>query len=144
MFKTFIAALSMFVASTSFAFTVDTNQSPGPVSGHWWNASESGWGIAVQQQYETVFLQLYTYDKEGAPIWYVASCKVESGNVCSASLYTAKGGVPLPYYKPATVVPAGYVTLTFLSNDAATFSFKIGDNAAWTKDVTRLIFDDSK
>lgn len=144
LFKTLVVAASMFVSTVSSAFTVDVGQSPGPVSGHWWNPTQPGWGMAVQQQYETLFVQLYTYDEDGDPIWYVASCKVEDGHLCSSKLYTGEGGLPLPYYKEATVVPSGMMTLTFLSNSTAAFSFKIGDGVAWSTGIEKMIFDNSK
>lgn len=142
--KGIVGTLAALAASASFAFTVDTEASPGPVSGHWWNPAEPGWGLAIQQQYETLFVQLYTYNKDGLPIWYVASCKLDNTNKCTANLYTAVGGAPLPYYEPATAVLAGQTTLTFVSNDVAAFQFKIGDGVAWTKDIVKMIFDNTK
>jgi len=146
MFKTLVTILSLSLASVASAFTVDVGQTPGPVSGHWWNApaySQPGWGMAVQQQYETIFMQLYTYKADGSPIWYIASCKLEN-NLCTAKLYTATGGSPLPYYTPVTETVTGVVTLTFTSNDTATFSYKIGDGVAWASQIEKYIFDNTK
>src|SRR6185312_8161912 len=38
---------------------------PGPLSGLWWNASESGWGISFTQRLSNIFATLYTYDALG-------------------------------------------------------------------------------
>lgn len=144
-FKQWVVALSlMLFASVSFAFTVDTSQATGPVSGHWWNAKEPGWGMAIQQQYETLFVQLYTYRDDGSPIWYIGSCKIADGNVCSVVLYSATGGRPLPYYHEVTTSAAGVMTLTFGSNDNALFMFKIGDGPAWATALEKYIFDNTK
>jgi hypothetical protein len=38
----------------------------------WWGGeSQNGWGIAVLQQYRTLFLVWFTYDASGAPTWFV-------------------------------------------------------------------------
>ncbi len=42
--------------------------------GLWWSAapgSESGWGIAVELQGDTVFAAWATYDVDGSPVWFV-------------------------------------------------------------------------
>jgi hypothetical protein len=38
----------------------------------WWGGpTQDGWGIAVLQQYGTLFTTWFTYDATGAPTWYV-------------------------------------------------------------------------
>src|SRR5207247_2231401 len=37
----------------------------------WWNASESGWGVSISQQYRTLFAVWYAYRSDGQPTWYV-------------------------------------------------------------------------
>jgi len=39
----------------------------------WWNANESGWGVALTQDVGMIFAAWYTYDASGNPVWYVAS-----------------------------------------------------------------------
>ena len=125
-----LLALLAFVSAPALALDV---------AGHWWQPAEPGWGLAIQQQRETAFIQLYTYDAAGLPTWYVASCKIEA-NTCSAILYETAGGSPLPYYTKPTSAPAGAITLRFSADDAATFSFKIGEGVAWVKDVVKMVF----
>ena len=38
----------------------------------WWNAGESGWGAAVLQQWETLFVCFFVYGPDGKPTWFVA------------------------------------------------------------------------
>lgn len=109
------------------------------VSGHWWNTAEPGWGMAVQQREATAFVQLYTYNAQGNPVWYVASCQIENAR-CAATLYSTSGGAPLPYYTRPTVDPAGAITIYFTSDNTASFMFKIGDGLAWVKDVVKMVF----
>ncbi len=46
----------------------------------WWNASESGWGLNVNHQGNTLFATLFTYDSDGAPMWLVMSNGVRQGD----------------------------------------------------------------
>jgi hypothetical protein len=38
---------------------------PANYQGIWWNASESGWGINLAHQGDTVFASWFTYDTAG-------------------------------------------------------------------------------
>lgn len=45
---------------------------PAGVGDMWWGGSaQNGWGIAVLQQYRTLFTVWFTYGADGAPTWYV-------------------------------------------------------------------------
>jgi hypothetical protein len=46
--------------------------SPDP-TGLWYDPAESGWGLTVSQQGDTVFAVLFVYDQANHPVWYVAS-----------------------------------------------------------------------
>jgi YD repeat-containing protein len=37
----------------------------------WWNAAESGWGVALSQQHGKFFAAWYVYDDAGKPLWIV-------------------------------------------------------------------------
>jgi len=128
--KTVLAVVCMLF--TTIASALDVN-------GHWWTPTEPGWGVAVQQQRDTIFVQLYTYDANGAPLWYVASCQLKDG-LCPATLYKATGGAALPFYTKPTLDAAGVATFNFTSDVAGIFSFKIGDGIAWPKDVVKMVF----
>src|SRR3989338_5634061 len=58
----------------------------------WWNASESGWGVALTQDVGMIFAAWYTYDAAGQPIWYVASSCPLSGSGCTGDVYKVTGG----------------------------------------------------
>ena len=71
--------------------------SPSGLSGLWWNASESGWGISFTQRRNIVFGAWYNYDSTGKPKWYVASnCALPAGvtgtsGTCTGDLYQVSG-----------------------------------------------------
>ena len=52
----------------------------------WWNApggSESGWGLNVTHQGDTLFVTWFTYDVDGSPLWLSATAqKTAARDVC--------------------------------------------------------------
>lgn len=85
----------------------------------WWNAAESGWGVALTQQYGVIFATIYTYDAAGKPIWYVASSCTVNGSGCTGSLYQVNGGsAPNVNWNGANKTVATVGTLSFAFTDA--------------------------
>ncbi|NTV38172.1 MAG: hypothetical protein HGA82_03190, partial [Anaerolineales bacterium] len=46
----------------------------------WWNAAESGWGVNVTHQNNTIFATLFTYDASGKGLWLVMSAGTRQGD----------------------------------------------------------------
>ena len=74
--------------------------SPGPLTGLWWNPGESGWGLHLVDRRNTSVATLYMYDAMGHPKWYIASNCVfwpglgpytENNVQCSSALHEAEG-----------------------------------------------------
>ena len=107
----------------------------------WWNASESGWGMAITQQYGNIFLAWYVYDSAGKPTWYVAPACAVSGSSCSGSLYTTTGPPFGPTFDPTKVQAqlAGSAVLSFIDANNAVLSYTVGTTTA-TKTITRQLF----
>jgi hypothetical protein len=79
----------------------------------WYNPGESGWGLNVVQQGNTMFITIFVYGPNNQPVWYVAPNVVQSGSGFSGALYRASG----PYFGAATftgaaVTPVGNVTFS--------------------------------
>ncbi len=108
----------------------------------WWNASESGWGITISQQYGTIFALMFGYDSVGNSTWYFASnCKV-AGNGCSGDLYQVTGGVrPTATWSGAglAVTKVGIIEFTFTDANNGTTNYFI-NGAAGSKQITRELF----
>jgi len=70
--------------------------SPDP-TGLWWVPEESGWGLSLVQQQDTVVAVLFVYDDAKRPAWYVATTTgtffTDPGNqqVFSGTLYRTSG-----------------------------------------------------
>jgi YVTN family beta-propeller protein len=101
---------------------------PGPLSGLWWNHNESGWGVDFTQRGNTIFAAWYTYDSIGNPKWYVTTC-TNIASSCSGQVLQviASHGffvqsIPLAI----TSVNVGTVTFAFNGNDAGTMTYSVG------------------
>jgi lysyl endopeptidase len=109
----------------------------------WWNPSESGWGLNIEQHASgIVFVIWYTYGADNKETWYTIS----SGTWTSANTYTGTitytTGPRLPsLFDPTGVArrPAGTGTLTFSDANNGTWSFSV-DGVSGSRPITRLGF----
>jgi len=117
----------------------------GAYQGLWWNApagSESGWGINLNHQKDTIFATWFTYGLDGKPLWMVVAAVRSAPGVYSGTLYTGTGP---PYdavpFDPAGVAPieVGTATFTFTGSNNATFAYTV-NGIAQTKNITRELF----
>jgi hypothetical protein len=117
-------------------------------SGMWFVPSESGWGLNVIEQGDTIFATLFVYDANGKPHWYVGSQLAQSGStsdgtaVNTGALYEATG----PYFGASSFDPSGVDrrqvgTMSFhlTSPGNAVLSYAI-DGVPVTKNVTAFTF----
>ena len=110
----------------------------------WWAAppdSESGWGINLTHQGDTIFATWFTYDVDGAPMWLSVTAPKTAAGVYSGQLIRTTGppfnAVP---FNPALVTRAGVgtATFTFANGNAATFAYTV-NNVMQTKQITRQL-----
>jgi hypothetical protein len=119
-------------------------QSPTPAVDYtdlWWNAAESGWGMAIAHQFGNIFLAWYVYDANGKPFWYVAPACTVSGSGCSGTLYRTTGPAFGPPLDPTKVqaTPVGSAIVSFVDANNAVLSYTV-DNVTATKTITRQVF----
>lgn len=108
----------------------------------WWNANESGWGVALTQQFSTIFATWYAYDAAGNAVWYVASNCALTGSGCTGDLYQVTGGTSLTsVWNGANKAVTKVGTITFVFTDAAngTMSYNINGETG-SKIITRQPF----
>ena len=94
------------------------------VQGLWWGSpagSESGWGINIAHQGNTIFATWFTYDAQGQPVWYVMSDGARNGtNSYIGDLYRTTGpALNSTGFDPAKVVRTRVGTATFSFDDAS-------------------------
>ena len=108
----------------------------------WWNPAESGWGVNVTHQEDTLFATLFTYAANGQPLWLVMPDGARSGATASYSgpLYRTTGpafnAVPWTAINP---VVAGTMSFTFSDGNSASLAYTV-DGVSVTKQVTRQVF----
>src|SRR5204863_430483 len=95
----------------------------------WWNPAESGWGLNVNHQGNTLFAPLFTYGADGKARWFVMSDgnrSATSPNVFSGTLFQTQGPafntVPWTAVTPA---PVGTMSLNFTHGNQATLTYTV-------------------
>ena len=110
----------------------------------WWGGGvQNGWGVAINQQYRTLFSVWYTYDTAGRTVWYV----VPGGNWTAANVFTgtAYRTTASPWagaaFDPAVVnaQAVGSVTFTFADLNTGVMSYTI-DAVSGSKPISRQPF----
>ncbi len=107
----------------------------------WWNKNESGWGVALTQQFGMIFAAWYAYDAAGNPVWYVATNCPVNGAGCTGTLYRVTGGAPLtaPWKAITPPTPVGSVTFAFTDAANGSMTYTI-DGAAASRAITRQVY----
>ena len=130
---TFLAAAWLLPASASTYSTDYTDL--------WWNPAESGWGLNLVQQHDTLFATLFVYGADTTPRWFVASALTpgNTANTFTGTLFEARG----PHFgagsfdpAAAGVTPVGSMSVTFGSPAAATLTYEVG-GVRVTRAITR-------
>ena len=114
----------------------------------WWASpagSESGWGLNVTHQGDTLFITWFTYGPDGKGMWLVGSDIARTGNgVYSGTLYRTVGP-PLSQqpWNPSMVAltAVGTATLTFADAGTGTFAYTV-NGISQAKTITRQVFAD--
>jgi hypothetical protein len=106
-----------------------TPQSPGSATNYqdwWWNPSQSGHGVNIGQQGNTIFASWFFYDQTGAGMWLTMAGTLV-GNAVTGDLHRTTGpalGMP---FNPNQVIrtPVGQATFTFADPNNATLSYTV-------------------
>jgi photosystem II stability/assembly factor-like uncharacterized protein len=111
----------------------------------WWNPNESGWGLAVNQQYDKVFAAWYVYDAAGHPQWIVLPDSTFSltaqGTGFSGPIYVTSGPPSNGVFDPhsVTVTAVGTASLLFPDRDSGTLTYTAFGQTA-TRQISRQPF----
>jgi hypothetical protein len=129
---------------TRFLFGSRTSDPAPALSDIWWDAAESGWGIAFARQYATVFAVLFAFDENGRATWHTAPgfpvAKVLSDPTAGmGDVYSVTGPPAGGPFDPALVraTKVGTATLRQLYPDnrgLVVFGWTIGEQS-----TTRLV-----
>lgn len=108
------------------------------VSDIWWNPSESGWGIQLNQTGNVVFATLYVYGQNSQPTWFTAILYAQgttngqgqslNNGVYTGTVYSTTGPYfGLQAFNPASVTTTavGTMTLQIEANGMALLTYTI-------------------
>ncbi len=109
----------------------------------WWNPAESGWGINITQQDNTMFAVWFIYGATGQPLWLVMSNAQRSGaagNTFIGDLFqttgTAFSTVPFVPLGTANVNKVGQATFVFSDARTASVTYTVNGTQV-VKSITR-------
>jgi hypothetical protein len=112
----------------------------------WWASppgSESGWGVNITHQGDTLFATWFTYDLDGSPMWLVMSNgQLTTPGTFSGPLYRTTGPAfsSVPFNSSqVSLTQVGSATFTFQDPATGTFSYTV-NGVTQTKAITPQIF----
>jgi hypothetical protein len=110
----------------------------------WWAAggTESGWGINLTHQGDSIFATWFIYDVDGTPLWLSVTAAKKAPGVYGGPLIRTTGpAFSAQPFDPAKVTrtAVGTATFTFSSGNAATFAYTVNGVPA-TRSITRQLF----
>ncbi|MFO1412649.1 MAG: putative Ig domain-containing protein [Burkholderiales bacterium] len=113
----------------------------------WWKADESGWGINITHQDNTLFATLFTYDAAGHGLWLVMTEGLRDANgVYVGDLYQTTGppfyATPFTPINASQMIRVGGMLLAFQDGEHATLQYVVG-GVTVTKKITRQVFGTS-
>jgi len=129
-------------AATALAFPAAAATQSTDFTDLWYNApaeSQSGWGVNVIQQHNTLFVTLFVFGSDNTPRWYVASNVVSTGtNTFSGQLFSVGTGTwfGAPWTGISGVQQVGGITFTFGTATTGTMVYSV-DNVQVTKSIVR-------
>jgi hypothetical protein len=110
----------------------------------WWASpagSESGWGINLTHQDDTIFATWFTYDLDRSPMWLVVTATKPAPGVYSGQLFRTTGpafnAVP---FDPTKIVktPVGAATFRIVDGNNVSFEYTV-NGTPQTKAITREV-----
>ncbi|APV49575.1 hypothetical protein BWI17_07720 [Betaproteobacteria bacterium GR16-43] len=111
----------------------------------WWRSpagSESGWGMNITHQADTLFATWFTYGADGKGMWYVMTAPLGSNGSYSGALYKTRGpAFSASPWRPTdvSVTPVGTGSLTFSDLSNGVFAFTV-DGVSQSKTITRQVY----
>jgi murein DD-endopeptidase MepM/ murein hydrolase activator NlpD len=110
----------------------------------WWNPAESGWGVNLNHQGDSLFATWFTYDADGAAMWLVMSdARLQPDGSYAGAIYRATG-VPLAQINGAAAANfplpvVGNGSFRFTSAQRGLFAYNV-NGVQQQKPIERQVF----
>ncbi|HVE50175.1 MAG TPA: hypothetical protein VNG69_11220 [Casimicrobiaceae bacterium] len=106
----------------------------------WWNPNESGWGVMMVQQQESIFIAMFLYGADTKPHWYTGLLSY-NGSIYQGDIGESTGPNHTGAFNPNTVArrTVGTARLTPNGDNRFTLNYTV-DGVAVTKAIERLTF----
>jgi hypothetical protein len=107
----------------------------------WWNSQESGWGVNLAHQDDTLFATLFTYDATGRGMWLVMpNGTPDATGVFTGALFRTRGpAFDAQPWTSITSTQVGTMSFDFTHGNQATLTYTV-DGVSVTKAITRQVF----
>jgi hypothetical protein len=138
--KRFATVVAVFLSLVGITCAQPVNY-----QGLWWNSppmSESGWGLNLAHQGDTIFATWYTYDTAGDGWWLsMTASKIAEGTYAGALIETAGPPFSAVPFDPTKVIrtAVGSGTLTFSDENNGSFSYSV-KGVTQMKSLVRMAF----
>jgi hypothetical protein len=111
----------------------------------WWNPNESGWGLNLTQQEDTVFATLFTYGADGRGLWLVMPDGAMSlDGVVTGTLYRTRGPrFDASPWSAIQATAAGTMTIGLDAGNSASLNYTL-DGVTVNKTIIRQVFSSPK
>lgn len=109
----------------------------------WWNPAESGWGVNIAQQADTLFATWFIYGPNREPYWVVmpGTTRLNSGpNVYRGDIFQTRGTpfATVPFVPITEVTNVGSATFSFADAKVGTLTYTINGQSV-TKSISRQV-----
>lgn len=108
----------------------------------WWLPSESGWGLMVLHQADTLSAVMFHYRADRSPAWYLlSSARHIDGEHFEGTLFEVSGPPLFGLFDPSSVVPraVGSMRISFEDGNQAQLQYTINGQST-TRTIQRITF----
>ena len=128
------------IAALGFALPASATTYGTDYTDLWFNPAESGWGINLIQQYETLFATLFVYGPDNTPHWFVASDLRGGQNSFSGTLYQTSGpAFSAPWTGGQPPAAVGSMSIAFSGPNSGTLTYT-ANGVTVSKSIQRQTF----
>mgnify|MGYP002783572387 CR=1 FL=1 len=109
----------------------------------WWNPRQSGWGLNLAEQGNTLVVAWYTYAADRQPIWLLATLTRDASGAFAGSLRRPTTGTPFGQINgtpaAADLPVVGDARVEFVDGQRGVFRYRV-DGISQSVDIERFIY----